>query len=54
MTKSQKRNGGKRDIYENCVVREIKDFNKLSESLFLLVSSMKDENAKNYKMKKCK
>ena len=29
---------------ENCVVREIKDFNRLV-GLFLLASSMKDENA---------
>ena len=32
---------------EDCIVREIKEFNKLS-GLFLLASSMKDENAKNY------
>ena len=36
---------------ENCVVREIKDFNRLV-GLFLLASSMKDENAKNYSIEK--
>ena len=38
---------------ENCVVREIKDFNRLV-GLFLLASSMKDENAKNYSIEKMK
>ena len=36
---------------ENCIVREIKDFNRLV-GLFLLASSMKDENAKNYLLRK--
>ena len=34
---------------EDCIVREVREFNKLS-GLFLLASSMKDENAKNYKI----
>ena len=36
---------------ENCIVREITDFNRLA-GLFLLASSMKDENAKNYSIEK--
>ena len=38
---------------ENCIVREITDFNRLA-GLFLLASSMKDENAKNYSIEKMK